>query len=50
MHIKNRAMSSAKAVLYNIDEIYIVPSGLGDNDGLCGALALGLQAMEVRVS
>lgn len=36
---------SAKAVLDNIDD-YIVPPGLGDNSGLCGALALGLQAME----
>ena len=36
---------SAKAVLDNIDD-YIVPPGLGDNSGLCGALALGLQAMD----
>lgn len=34
---------SAKAVSDNIDD-YIVPPGLGDNAGLCGALALGLQA------
>lgn len=40
---------SAKAVLDNIDD-YIVPPGLGDNAGLCGALVLGLQAMEDRVS
>ena len=36
---------SAKAVLDNIDD-YIVPPGLGDNSGLSGALALGLQAMD----
>ncbi len=36
---------NVKAVLDNIDD-YIVPPGLGDNSGLCGALALGLQAMD----
>ncbi|MCY9670786.1 ROK family protein [Paenibacillus alginolyticus] len=40
---------SAKAVLDSIDD-YIVPPSLGDNAGLCGALALGLQAMEGRIS
>jgi fructokinase len=34
---------SSEAVLANIDE-YIVPPGLGDNAGLCGALALGREA------
>lgn len=40
---------SANAVLDSIDD-YIVPPGLGDYAGLCGALALGLQAMENRAS
>ncbi|MBD2843663.1 ROK family protein [Paenibacillus sp. IB182496] len=34
---------SAEAVLSGIDS-YIVPPGLGDNAGLCGALALGIDA------
>ncbi|WP_248930584.1 ROK family protein [Paenibacillus hamazuiensis] len=34
---------SAKAISARIDE-YIVPPGLGDDAGLCGALALGLKA------
>ncbi|MEK3885580.1 ROK family protein [Paenibacillus sp. PL2-23] len=36
---------SAKSIVDNIDD-YIVPPALGDNAGLCGALALGLQTME----
>ncbi|WP_274364350.1 ROK family protein [Paenibacillus thermotolerans] len=32
-----------EAILENIDQ-YIVPPGLGDNAGLCGSLALGLNA------
>jgi fructokinase len=40
---------SAKTIVDHIDD-YIVPPGLGDNAGLCGALALGLQAMKGRVS
>lgn len=35
----------AEAVLERIDE-YIVPPGLGDNAGLAGALALGMEALE----
>jgi fructokinase len=34
-----------KAISKNIDQ-YIVPPGLGDNAGLCGALALGLNAFQ----
>jgi fructokinase len=37
---------NAEAILDRIDQ-YIVPPGLGDNAGLCGALALGLRAIEV---
>jgi fructokinase len=35
---------SAKEILTDIDR-YIVPPGLGDNAGLCGALALGLNEL-----
>ncbi|MFD0716642.1 ROK family protein [Paenibacillus sp. GCM10027626] len=35
---------SAAAILEDIDS-YIVPPGLGDNAGLCGSLALGLDAL-----
>jgi len=35
---------SASAILQDIDN-YIVPPGLGDNAGLCGSLALGLNAL-----
>lgn len=35
----------AKEILDDIDH-YIVPPGLGDHAGLCGALALGLAALE----
>ncbi|UUZ84888.1 ROK family protein [Paenibacillus sp. P26] len=40
-----RGYVSAEAVLSQIDD-YIVPPGLGDNAGLCGALALGLNALK----
>ena len=40
---------SVKAVLDNIED-YIVPPVLGDNAGLCGALALGLQAIEDKMN
>jgi fructokinase len=36
---------SAAEILDNIED-YIVPPGLGDNAGLCGALALGLKAVK----
>ncbi|MBB6730184.1 ROK family protein [Cohnella zeiphila] len=38
---------SASAILQEIDD-YIVPPGLGDNAGLCGSLALGLNALRER--
>lgn len=38
----------AEAVLSEIDT-YIVPPGLGDNAGLAGSLALGLNALRARV-
>ncbi|MEX1030263.1 MAG: ROK family protein [Paenibacillaceae bacterium] len=37
---------NAAAILNDIDQ-YIVSPGLGDNAGLCGALALGLRSLEV---
>jgi fructokinase len=38
----NRYVASP-AILHDMDD-YIVPPGLGDNAGLCGALALGIKA------
>ncbi len=35
---------TAQRVLHEIDQ-YIVPPGLGDHSGLCGALALGMDAL-----
>ncbi|MBB6671533.1 ROK family protein [Cohnella nanjingensis] len=42
-----RGYVSASAVLADIDT-YIVPPGLGDNAGLSGSLALGLNALQGR--
>lgn len=39
---------SAEPLLQGIEN-YIVPPGLGDNAGLCGSLALGLQALKTRI-
>jgi fructokinase len=46
-HVQNNLNGylNVEAILTDIDD-YIVPPGLGDNAGLCGALALGLAAVK----